>query len=88
MKASDLRKLLEGIPDDAELVIGAPDSGQFWNPVPSQERAFASWKVPADWAESRIRHVNVYALINLARQPGQEDAKPASCPADVRALCL
>jgi hypothetical protein len=77
MKAALLKKLLEGIPDDTELIVGDLNCGLFWNPVINHTQTFTARKVSEDWAERQLHQVSFFAL---------RGAQEAADPVEVQAL--
>ncbi len=88
MKVKELLKLLERIPAEAEIVVGDPRYGMFWNPVVSEHPALTGWKVTEDWAQQQIRPVNFFALLPQGDAETTNPHLDASGRVEVRALCL
>lgn len=90
MKVKELVKLLERIPAEAEIVVGDPHYGMFWNPVLSKQPALTGWKVTEDWAQQQIRTVNFFALFPQEEGEAQSSQQhvDANGRIEVRALCL
>ena len=88
MKASELKSMLESLPDDVEIVVGDRDCGQFWDPVISKERAFTAWKVTEKWPERHLHYVNFFAIFNHAQHQAKQSAHQVIGPVECRVLCL
>ena len=84
MKVKELVKLLEQIPAEAEIGVGDPHYGMFWNPVVSKQPMLTGWKVTEDWAQEQIRTVNFFALLPQT----ETEELNARARVEVRALCL
>lgn len=87
MKAAELKVLLNSLPDDAELVIGDPCKGMYWNPVASRVRSVANWKAPEGWADMQIGKVQFFALLNCTTRASQGTNEGADSSGP-RVLCL
>ena len=74
MKAAELKKLLQDIPDDVELIVGDPDTGLYWNPVMARHPGMTTRRVSEEWAQTQIRRVTFFALFN------QHDRAASVCP--------